>query len=398
MIPIPADQTQIQALPLFAAVDSATMVEAMSHFQVLALDPGELLLEPGQSNDRIFLLIDGQASVHLPGETGMDPIPIHAGESVGELSSIDREPVSAEVRCDGPCRFLAIGRDVFLRELAPLPGVCEAMLRGLSGRLRNTNRLALDAQRRTLELAHLQKELKAARKLQEALLPLEQPLLPDGHRLQAASRMRSASAVSGDLFDLVPLDGDRVFVCIGDVSGHGLGAALFMARTVGLLRLLAHQIEAPGQLLASLNDRLCESPSDGHFLTLFCEVLDGATGHFVYANAGHCPPVILQSKQNSFLPVPRSVLLAAFPGISYEQMATQINPGEGLLLYTDGLTEAENDTGEPFGLERCLHQPVAATPEAWLEQLLESWMRFSRKDPPADDCALLALRRISHAH
>jgi len=391
------DLAHIRGLPLFAAVEPSSLAQAMGHCRVLELEADAVLLQPGQHNATIFVLLEGKASVRLPGETGEAaggaPIPIGVGESVGELSAIDREPVSAEVRSDAACRFLCIGREVFWQELAPLPGVAEALLRGLSTRLRNTNRMALEAQRRSLELAHLQKELAAARKLQESLLPLAPPLLPEGHRLRAATRMRSASAASGDLFDLVPLDGDRLFLCIGDVTGHGMGAALFMARTIGLVRLLAHQIHAPGELMAALNDRLCDSRSNGPYVTMFCGVLDGTTGHFTYANAGHCPPLKLQPDQITPLPVPRGVLLGAFPGVPYQEMEAQLAPGEGLLLYTDGLTEAENRQGEPFGMERCLQVSGTAEPDALLDQLLDGWSRFAEADPPADDCALLAIQR-----
>ncbi len=387
------DLAHIRGLPLFAAVAPASLAQAMGHCRMLELEADAVLLQPGQQNDTIFVLLQGLASVRLPGVAGGAPIPIAAGESVGELSAIDREPVSAEVRCDAPCRFLCIGREVFWQELAPLPGVAEGLLRGLSTRLRNTNRIALEAQRRSLELAHLQKELVAARKLQESLLPLAPPLLPAGHPLRAASRMRSASAASGDLFDLVPLDGERLFLCIGDVTGHGLGAALFMARTIGLVRLLAHQISSPGELMATLNDRLCDSRSNGPYVTLFCGVLDGATGQFTYSNAGHCPPLKLQPTQITPLAVPRGVLLGAFPGVPYQDMEAHLAPGEGLLLYTDGLTEAENQHGEPFGLQRCLQLPGDKEPEALLNQLMTHWSRFAELDPPADDCALLAIQR-----
>lgn len=378
---------------MFAAVGPAPLQRALGHCDVLGLAADAVLLKPGQQNDTIFVLLKGHASVRLPGDAGGAPIPIAVGEIVGELSAIDREPVSAEVRCDAPCRFLCIPREVFWQELAPLPGVAEAVLRSLTSRLRSTNRLALEGQRRSLELAHLEKELSAARRLQESFLPLDPPLLPAGHPLQAASHMRSASAAGGDLFDLVPLEGERLFLCIGDVTGHGLGAALFMARTIGLVRLLAHQIAAPAELLTTLNDRLCDSRSNGPYVTLFCGVLDGASGQFTYANAGHCPPLKLAPDRVTTLAVPRGVLLGAFPGLAYQEMEAHLEPGEGLLLYTDGLTEAENRQGKPFGLEPCLQLPGGAAPEALLEQLLGSWSRFTELDPPADDCALLAIQR-----
>ena len=391
----PTDRARITGLSLFGGAAPGRIAQALDQCPIRELATEAVLLEPGQMNDTIFVLLDGQASVRLPGASGAAPIPVQRGESVGELSAIDREPVSAEVRADTPCRFLAIGRDVFWRDLAPLPGVAEAMLRGLSSRLRNTNRIALEAQRRSLELAHLQKELGAARRLQESLLPLSGPLLPQGHPLQAATRMCSASAVSGDLFDLVPLGDQRVFVCIGDVTGHGLGAALFMARTVGLMRLLAHQIASPGELLAQLNERLCDSRSNGPYVTMLCGVLDGASGQFTYANAGHCPPLKLTNSGAELLPLPKGVLLGAFPGLPYAEMAITLEPGEGLLLYTDGLTEAENPEGEAFGLERCCHLTTPSDPDQLLNGLLEAWRAFSALDPPADDCALLALQRVS---
>lgn len=238
------DLAHIRGLPLFAAVEPSSLAQAMGHCRVLELEADAVLLQPGQQNATIFVLLEGKASVRLPGEAGEAaggaPIPIGIGESVGELSAIDRQPVSAEVRSDAACRFLCIGREVFWQELAPRPGVAEAQLRGLSTRLRNTNRMALEAQRRSLELAHLQKGAGGGPQAAGIAAAPGTAAVARGHRLRAATRMRSASAASGDLFDLVPLDGDRLFLCIGDVTGHGMGAALFMARTIGLVRLLAH--------------------------------------------------------------------------------------------------------------------------------------------------------------
>ena len=208
--------------------------------------------------------------------------------------------------------------------------------------------------------------------------------------------MEPASNVGGDLFDAFFLDDRHLFFCIGDVTGHGVAAALFMARTIGLMRIIAMSTPEPHHIVASLNDRLCAANDTNIFVTLFCGILDVASGRLRYSNAGHCAPVRRAGGRAQPLPTPRGPLIGVFPGIAYARMEVQLAPGELLFCYTDGVTEARNAAQEEYSDERCV-RVVEAEGAGPLHDLLDAVRRdvaaFTGTALLEDDCTMLAVRR-----
>ena len=231
-----------QEIPLFRNVSPDQLMTVVRRCQILPLAPGSVLLTPGQSNEDIFIILAGTVTVHLGAEGARGKgLRIPIGQCIGEFSAIDGGPASALVRADDEAIVLRIPQRVFWSHMVQLPGVARNMMISLVQRTRLTNQLALQAQREALELSHLRKELDLARDLQRSMLP-PQGLLFSGHpQIEIATLIEPATTVAGDFFDAFFVDEDRLFLCIGDVSGHGLGSALFMARTVGLLRILANR-------------------------------------------------------------------------------------------------------------------------------------------------------------
>jgi sigma-B regulation protein RsbU (phosphoserine phosphatase) len=129
-----------------------------------------------------------------------------------------------------------------------------------------------------------------ARRLQASMLPLRQPLFHDRSDLEVAGLVEPAASVGGDFFDTFLTADDRLFFCIGDVSGHGIGSFLLMARTIGLIRSLAMTATGPEAVLEQLNAFLCEGNDSCLFVTLFCGYLEPTSGTLTYSNAGHLPP------------------------------------------------------------------------------------------------------------
>ena len=202
--------------------------------------------------------------------------------------------------------------------------------------------------------------------------------------------------MGGDLFDAFFIDERQLFICIGDVSGHGIAAALFMARAIGLLRVLAMSITAPDQLLATLNERLCIGNDTNLFVTLFCGFLDLDSGVLRYSNGGHCPPMLLAGGQARLLPIPKGVLVGAFPGLKYGVMEYTLARGETLFCYTDGVTEAAGADGEEFSEQRCLDLLGAwnhAQFPAELAGLRRAVSEFTGQHVLDDDCTMLAVCR-----
>lgn len=385
-------------IPLFKDADPAHIRDALADCEVIEMPQGTHLLTPGRPNDTVFIPLAGQVSARLNMAVGQsNAIPIGIGECVGELSAIDGKPVSALVQLDTDSRILRIPREVFWNQLMTLPAVARNLQVALSERLRSTNDIALKAQREQLELQHLRKELNVAHQLQTSMLPLQRPLFPGREDVEVCGLMEPASSVGGDLFDAFFVDDDRLIFCIGDVSGHGIASALFMARVIGLLRLVAISRNSPDEILRELNSRLCIANEADIFVTLFCGIYDTRTGKLVYSNGGHCPPLIKSPHGVRFLPLPKGPLIGAIPGARFSPLETALAPGDLIVCYTDGVTEAQTVSGQEYGEDRCqaLVESLASRPLAdVLDAMREDVAAFTGTRILEDDCTLVALRRL----
>jgi sigma-B regulation protein RsbU (phosphoserine phosphatase) len=390
-------EAAIQWIALFRDADPREIDEALGASEVLALPAGTPLLRRGEANRDVFILLSGKVIVQM----GDDPSPetaieIAAGECIGELSAIDGKPVTALVLAATDVRVLKLDRDTFWNRLMLMRGVGQNLMRTLSERMRRTNEKALAVERERLELQHLRKELEVARELQASMLPLQRPLFPGRSDIEACGFMEPTSRVGGDLFDAFFVDGRTLFLCIGDVSGHGIAAALFMVRVIGLLRMLAMDTTRPEDILEALNDRLCVGNDANLFVTLFCGFLDVQSGRFVYSNGGHCAPMMCNRTGAAMLPLPKGALVGAASGRRYSSMERVLEPGETLLCYTDGVTEAEDRAGVPFSEQGCLEMlRLGATSPlpALLDSLYEKVVGHCGSRLLADDCTMLAVRR-----
>jgi sigma-B regulation protein RsbU (phosphoserine phosphatase) len=246
-------------------------------------------------------------------------------------------------------------------------------------------------------LEHLQKELNLARQLQASMLPLQRPLFEGRMDLDICGFMEPASNVGGDLFDAFFTRENELFFCIGDVSGHGIASALFMARTVGLVRTLALGTPQPHILLGLLNDSLCQANDTNIFVTMFCGLLQVDTGVLTYSNGGHCPPMVVSKGIPHMLPLPKGPLIGAIPGARFLTLEANLEIGDTLFCYTDGVTEAENPQGQEFSEEKCqsivAEQPLLPI-DALLGRVRSSVATFTETSVLEDDCTMLALRRL----
>jgi sigma-B regulation protein RsbU (phosphoserine phosphatase) len=242
----------------------------------------------------------------------------------------------------------------------------------------------------------LEGELSAARHIQMAMLP---SLPVDGEfadGCDVAATLIPAKAVGGDLFDLIPLADGRLLFLVGDVSDKGAAAALFMAKTVSLANLLGRDGVAPADLLDRLNQELCRDNDACMFVTALCGVLDPASGEVVYANAGHNAPLRFGSDgQAAYIDMPPGTMLGVFEEATYREMQLQLHPGETLLLYTDGVTEASNIELELFGDDRLEAFPggLFGSSLALVKGVVEAVEAFAGEAEQADDITVLALRR-----
>jgi phosphoserine phosphatase RsbU/P len=191
-------------------------------------------------------------------------------------------------------------------------------------------------------------ELQRAREIQESLLPKEIPQLPG---FEVASAWQPARAVGGDYFDVLKLGENRLAICIADVSGKGVPAALLMANVQASLRASVRDLDSPARVCSIINGMLCASIAGDKFVTFFCGVLDAVSRTFRYCNAGHPYPILVSSGAVRKLDQGGAVL-GVFPAWTYQDSSVDLGSGDRLLLFTDGITEAEGPQGEEFGMEK----------------------------------------------
>jgi hypothetical protein len=249
----------------------------------------------------------------------------------------------------------------------------------------------------TLELRDklsLKGDLEVARQIQFGLLPFE-PFEKDG--VSICTAMRPANTVGGDYFDVIELGHGRLAVAVGDVAGKGMPAALLMALLQGSLRTLASAGLRGGELVAKLNAHLCDNIPSNRLITLFYGELDTATGRLAYVNAGHNPPFLLPAADPPARLAANAMALGITTETPFASMTVDLGPGDRLLLYTDGVTEAEDVRDREYG-----------------EARLEGWLRANREAPgrrlidgviaevlehcgaarPRDDMTLMCLGRV----
>lgn len=360
----------------------------------------EVLLEPGQSNHGIHLLVSGRLRIHFDRKDSLDYIPIEEGGCFGELSIIDGRPVSAYVVADIPSRVLMVHDSVFWEKLIPYPGVARNLLNVLSERMRTNGEMILERMKDRLALEHLQKELVIAHTIQLSMLPPGDRLFPERTEVQAHAIMEPAKDVGGDFYDVFFASPDRLFIAIGDVSGKGVPAALFMARTITLMRMEAVRRRSPAAILEAVNQALCEGNDSAMFVTLFCGILEIETGQFSFANAGHNPPLFLGLEgRRDFLKVRKGLVAGIMEASRYPMDTLQLAPGESLLLYTDGVTEAMNPAQDLYSEERFLEAVRGwdgESPAVLVDAVRASLAVFSQSAPQADDITMLALRYVGN--
>jgi sigma-B regulation protein RsbU (phosphoserine phosphatase) len=232
-------------------------------------------------------------------------------------------------------------------------------------------------------------ELKTAHEIQAHLLPHE---LPQMKPFQIACAWEPARSVGGDYFDVLTLSPDRLGICIADVSGKGISAALLMANLQAAVRAFAPGIPGPGALCSKLNEVLSASIAPGKFVTLFYGVIDSQTLTLRFENAGHSSPIVLRNGEATILTA-GGIVLGLFPKASYEERRFELRPGDCLLLTTDGVTEAADEHDEEFGNERVIDSARAARglgAQGIRTRILEDVTRFC-KGNFHDDASLMVV-------
>ncbi|MGQ0554429.1 MAG: anti-sigma factor antagonist [Nitrospiraceae bacterium] len=270
--------------------------------------------------------------------------------------------------------------------------------------LKNAEQAAEDAKARLADSlalvetakARMQEELNVGRDIQRSMLPRVFPAFPDRKEIELYAVLEPALEIGGDLYDFFLVDNHRLCFVIGDVSGNGVPAALFMAMTKIMVKTLAASDPSPASIVTHVNDALSVDNDSCMFVTLYLGILNLRDGTLLTTNAGHNPPLLKrQDGQFEWLTGIDGPMVGPMAGIAFKETTIHLGPGDELFLYTDGVTEADNRRRELFGNERLktvLAKSQAVSVVDRLGEVMQAVRTFAGEVPQADDITMLGLR------
>ena len=315
----------------------------------------------------------------------------------GRLTHLPVVMVSALAEMDSVVRCIELGAEDYLTK-----PINATLLKARVGACLEKKRLRDEVAR---HLARMERELASAREIQLGMVPSVFPEPTPAHPVEVFAMLEPARQVGGDLYDVFSVESGALCFVVADVSDKGAPAALFMARAKTLTRLVATLMRTPdgsppgpSEILARVNVELCRDNEHGMFVTLFLGMLDPMSGKLACGNAGHAAPYLLSARAGvSALAGARGKPLGIRATLTWESTTAALAPGDGLFLFTDGITEAMDPAGELFSeerLEAALAALAAAAPRAVVEGVLDEVRRFAAGAPQSDDIAAMALRRV----
>jgi sigma-B regulation protein RsbU (phosphoserine phosphatase) len=251
------------------------------------------------------------------------------------------------------------------------------------------------------QLVSIRNELDIASHIQQSILPRTFPPFPERRDFEIFAEMIPAREVGGDFYDFFLIDAERLALVVGDVSGKGVPAALFMAVTRTLLKSTALAGLPPAECLRRVNTLLCADNASEMFVTVFYGILNTRTGALAYSNGGHNPPYLLRSDGRAeVLAGTGDMVLAAMEGTAYHEKTATLGRGEGIFVYSDGITEAMDAASSLFSDQRLaalLAQANGAPPQQLIRGVVDAVKQYSGVTPQSDDITALAVRYLGPA-
>ncbi len=402
----------LRRLPFLEGADADVMERLADGATERRLRPGQIIFEEGSTGREMYIILEGQVEV-VRGRGGEEMLLARRGpgDVLGEMGFIEASPRFATVRAVEPTRLLELSEQDIRFALAEHPHLLYRTVQVLSARLRESDlQMIADLQRKNLELAQayrdlqaaqaalvekerMERELELARDLQQRILPGEFPRVPG---FECAARSQPAREVGGDFYDVIPLSKGRVGLVMADVSDKGMAAALYMALTHSLLHAEARRRSSPRRVLLRVHRLLLEMSRADMFVTVFYGVLDVPNRTLRYARAGHDRPLLFRPDSGDcrFLEAD-GMLLGYLDDVTLEEASVDVRPGDLLVLYTDGITDANSPSGEFFGVDR-LREAVCKAGDSNSQELcdgiFERVLRFQADAAQHDDMALMVVR------
>lgn len=241
----------------------------------------------------------------------------------------------------------------------------------------------------------IESELRIAKEIQMSMIPHIFPPFPDLPQIDVFAVLKSAKEVGGDLYDFFVIDGNKFCFAIGDVSGKGVPASLFMAVTRTLVRSISDKEFSPSVIVSSLNKSISQNNESSMFVTFFMGVLDLSNGNLKYTNAGHNPPVIIkENKVAVMFEKTKYIPVGLFEDFEYEESSIQLESGDKIFLYTDGVSEAENNEHKLFGdttIMDIINLNISATPRELIGKMEEEISAHVNGFAQSDDITMMAI-------
>jgi sigma-B regulation protein RsbU (phosphoserine phosphatase) len=407
-------QDIIRHVPLLASLPPEEIDYLAESLRSAELPAGALLLEEGVVGDRLYIVLDGEVEIlKALGTDAQRSLGRRGpGSFLGEMSLLSETHQStASVRANTTLQLLEMSRSDFDALLQRQPGLARNLLQVLSARLNESENVTIrDLQEKNRQLARAYEELKAAqakliekekleaemkiaREIQRSILPKSRPQLPG---LDFGMLIEPMESVGGDFFDFIVLDDERIGLVMGDVSDHGVPAAIFMALTYSLVRVEARRHPSPGQVLRAVNQQLQDMNASGMFVTVLYGVLNRVTREFQFARAGHEFPLILNARRE---PLPLAFgpgqFLGIFPEPLLDEQCVTLPDNSLLVMFTDGITETRSPDGEMFGekrLQAILYTGRNPTAQAACEAALAEVRAFGDYAAQSDDITIIAVQ------
>jgi sigma-B regulation protein RsbU (phosphoserine phosphatase) len=393
----------LRNVPLLAPLSDAELSLLAPSFNCRQFPAGTILFHEGDPGENFSILLSGEIEIVKALDTIEERLlaVLGPGDFLGEMSLFDPGKLrSASARTRSDVEWAEITPSAFESLLHRLPALSFRLVRELNTRLRrseaNTVRdlqiknqaltqAYLDLQQAQSDLVEKEKlehELEIAREIQESILPKQIPVLPGW---QITAYWQPARAVSGDFYDFIPYPDGRLGLLIADATGKGVPAALVMAVTCSILRTVVGSETSPGAILEQVNNFVCLYMPPKMFVTCLYVLLDPDSGRVRFANAGHNLAIkvahgTVQELRATGMP------LGLLPEMTYEENEVYVEPGSGLLMYTDGIVEAHNSNREMFGTPR-LQTCLAETPlkPDVVDHLLSHLVEFTGPDWEQED-------------
>lgn len=404
----------VASVPLLSRLPDEEIHRLATTMEMQSFSPGEVVFNEGDRGDHFYIVQSGQIEViKAMGKPEERLIAVRKpGEFVGEMSLLGIDGLrTASVRALHETRLWVLRRAEFNSLLHRQPLLAYEMVRVLADRLKNAHNAAISdlqeknrqltqayeelkaAQAQIIEKERLERELQVAHDIQMSVLPRKMPGLP-GYEFGA--KFVPARSVGGDFYDFVPLPRNRVAITIGDVTDKGVPAAIFMAQVHALLRAEANKGASPRRALSNANRHLLDMNARGLFATVLYGILDGNSGEFSYARAGHDLPLMINLNGAAVLaPINPGQPLGIFPKPELDEQVLNIPEGRMLLLYTDGVTDERDPQGNLFGGERlkqAASQISCENAQQACDALWEIMLEYQNGTPQDDDITMIAVR------